>query len=162
VTGLTNGTTYYFTVAAVNSVGPSASSNEASATPSTVPGRPLSLAIRAGNRSATVFWSPPASTGGSPITGYDVYVGTTSGGELTTPVNATPLAKGAASYVVTGLTNGKRYYVTVRAINADGLGFVSKQRSVVLGTRPGKHNRGRGESPWVSGGSIGFEGGWST
>jgi predicted phage tail protein len=44
-TGLTNGTTYYFTVAAVNSVGSSGPSNEAAATPAFTPRR-LSTLVR--------------------------------------------------------------------------------------------------------------------
>ena len=48
VTGLTNGTTYYFKVSAVNAVGQSPPSAEASAVPVTVPGAPAGLAVTRG------------------------------------------------------------------------------------------------------------------
>ena len=61
-TGLTNGTTYYFTVAAINAVGISPKSAEASASPqATVPSAPLMVTASAGNATVTVSWSVPAS-----------------------------------------------------------------------------------------------------
>ena len=75
VTGLTNGTAYTFTVAAINSVGTgpaSAASNSVTPTDPrhTVPGAPTIGTATAGNASATVTWTAPASNGGSAITGY--------------------------------------------------------------------------------------------
>ncbi|MDX6335827.1 MAG: hypothetical protein QOG05_3167, partial [Streptosporangiaceae bacterium] len=79
-TGLVNGTTYYYKVAAVNSAGTSAQSNEAFATPhlvqASVPSAPQGLAAAGGNGSVQLSWSAPAADGGSAITGYDVYRGT--------------------------------------------------------------------------------------
>src|SRR5258708_17718941 len=46
-TGLTNGTTYYFVVSATNSVGTSANSSEATATPPTLPLPPTTLTATA-------------------------------------------------------------------------------------------------------------------
>ena len=117
-TGLTNGTTYYYTVAAVNAVGVSPQSGEASATPQAgAPSAPLAVVASAGNASVTVSWSVPASDGGSPVTGYDVYRGTSAGGESATPIvtNVT-----GTSFTDTGLTNGTTYYYTVAAVNAVG------------------------------------------
>ena len=70
-----------------------------------------------GNSSATVSWSVPASNGGSAITGYDVYRGTSAGGESATPV-ATNVT--GTSFTDTGLVNGTTYYYTVAAVNAAG------------------------------------------
>ena len=65
----TNGTTYFYKVSAVNSVGEGSRSNERSATPAapaTVPGcADADLARPAGNGSVALAWSAPASDGGS-------------------------------------------------------------------------------------------------
>jgi fibronectin type 3 domain-containing protein len=128
--GLVNGTTYYYTVAAVNSAGISPKSNEASATPvlvqATVPSAPQSLVATSGNDSAGLSWSAPASTGGSPITGYDVYRGTSPGGESATPL-ATNVS--ATNYTDTSALNGTTYYYTVAAINAVGVSPQSNEAS---------------------------------
>ncbi|MDQ1495480.1 MAG: hypothetical protein QOG69_1963, partial [Actinomycetota bacterium] len=82
-----SGTTYYYQVTALNSVGEGARSAEVSATPTaaaTVPGAPVAVAS-AGTSSVQVSWTAPAD-GGSPIIGYDVYRATTPGGEGATPV----------------------------------------------------------------------------
>jgi predicted phage tail protein len=136
VTGLTNGTTYYFTVEAVNPAGSSASSNEASATPATVPGAPTGLGAIRGNTTVALSWKAPSSNGGSAITGYNVYEGTRSGHESTTPVNGSTLITGT-SYTVTGLTNGTTYYFTVKAVNAVGSSAASNEASATPATVPG-------------------------
>jgi hypothetical protein len=128
-TGLTNGTKYYYTVAAVNAVGTSAPSGEASATPqavTTAPSAPQGLTATGGNTSVGLSWSVPASNGGSPVTGYNIYRGTTPGGE-----SATPLTTGitGTSFTDTGLTNGTTYYYTVAAVNAAGTSPPSAEAS---------------------------------
>ena len=71
MTGLTNGTAYTFTVAATNTAGTGTASTASNAvTPATVPGQPLDVTATAGNASASVTWTAPASDGGSPVTGY--------------------------------------------------------------------------------------------
>src|SRR5690606_6713992 len=72
VTGLTNGTTYYFVVKAVKSGTDSEASNEKSATPITVPAAPTNVSAVAGNWQATVFFTAPADNGGSAIIEYEV------------------------------------------------------------------------------------------
>jgi len=74
--GLTNGTTYYYQVAAVNSAGTGARSNEASATPtapSTRPSAPRSLKVARVAGGAQLTWLAPTSNGGSSVTSYKVY-----------------------------------------------------------------------------------------
>ena len=80
VTGLVNGTTYYFRVTAVSKVGEGKPSAEAKAVPATVPGAPAGLTATPGDGQATLSWTVPAS-GGAQVTGYSVYKGTKSGGE---------------------------------------------------------------------------------
>ena len=76
----------------------------------TIPGAPTSVVATAGNASASVAFTVPASNGGSAITGYTV---TSSPGSFT--------ATGATSPVnVTGLTPGTTYTFTVVATNAVG------------------------------------------
>ena len=135
---LANGTTYYFTVKAANGIGTSAASKEASATPATTPTPPTLTGAAGGNTHVALSWTPPATDGGSAITSYDVYVGTTPGVESTTPVNATPIPGTATGYTVTGLTNGTTYYFIVKASNDAGTSVASNELSgTPTTTKPG-------------------------
>ena len=96
VTGLTDGTTYYFTVKAVSAYGTSAASNEASDIPSGSPTAPQTVVITPGNSSAALSWKAPASTGGSDIIGYNVYY-TTVAPSATTGLSAAITTLGTAS-----------------------------------------------------------------
>ena len=135
VTGLTNGTTYYFRVAAVSQVGEGKPSVEANAVPATVPGAPAGLTATPGDGTVTLSWAAPAS-GGAPVTGYNVYQGTNPGGESRVPVNGSSLVT-ATGYKVTGLVNGTTYYFRVTAVNRVGQGPASAEVKVVPATVPG-------------------------
>ena len=65
----------------------------------------------------SLTWTPPATNGGAAITGYNVYRGTSAGGESATPVAANVTA---TSFTDTGLINGTTYYYTVAAVNSAG------------------------------------------
>ncbi|HME00590.1 MAG TPA: glycoside hydrolase family 44 protein [Terriglobia bacterium] len=108
--GLTNGTTYYYVVSAVNSAGESANSPQVNATPSAPPAAPTGLAASAGNAQVSLTWN--ASSG---ATSYNVKRSTTSGGPYTTIASPT-----ATNYTDTGLTNGTTYYYVVSAVNSAG------------------------------------------
>jgi FtsP/CotA-like multicopper oxidase with cupredoxin domain len=129
VTGLTNGTTYTFTVTATNANGtglPSAASN--SVIPATVPDAPTIGAAVRGNAQATVSFTAPAFNGGSAITAYTV---TSNPGGKTATGAASPLT-------VTGLTNGTAYTFTVTATNVIGTSLPSTaSNSVTPATVPG-------------------------
>ena len=112
---------------------------------------PTGLSATPGNTTVALTWNAPSSTGGSAITGYNVYEGTSSGGESTTPVNGTTLISGT-TYTVTSLTNGTKYYFTVKAVNAAGSSAASNQASAtpvtVADPPPGprhhhRHHHGR-------------------
>ena len=131
VTGLTNGTTYYFKVTAVNAVG-EGSGAEAKAIPVTVPDAPAGLVAVPGNGQVTLSWAAPASDGGSPVTGYNLYVGTTADFN-----GSAPLAKVTGTAVtVTGLVNGTTYYFKVTAVNRVGEGPGAETNAVPV-TVPG-------------------------
>jgi predicted phage tail protein len=119
-TNAANGTTYYYQVSAVNSIGESSRSGERSATPAapaTAPGAPSLAVVAAGNLSVSLSWNPPNSNGGSAITGYRIYRGTASGGEtLLTSVG------NVASFLDTSVLNGTTYWYQVSAVNAVGEG----------------------------------------
>jgi chitodextrinase len=122
VTGLTNGTTYSFTVDAVNDAElHSAPSSPASATPVapvTAPGAPSGLTAAAGDAQVSLSWQPPSSDGGAAITSYNVY----QGGKKTATVSGT----GAT---VKNLSNGTAYSFTVTAVNKAGEGPASGSAS---------------------------------
>jgi fibronectin type 3 domain-containing protein len=113
-TGLTNGTTYFYNVAANNAVGVSPDSNEVSVTPAatvTVPPTPTGLAATAGNGSVALTWAAAAGA-----TSYSIYRGTASGAEGATAVGTAT----STSFTDGGLTNGTTYYYTITASNSAG------------------------------------------
>ncbi len=133
ITGLTNGTTYTFTVSANNAVGPgpaSSASNPVTPDVATVPGPPTSVSAAAGSGSATVSWSAPPN-GGSPITSYTVtpYVGTVAQAPAMLSGSPPP-----TTTTITGLTNGTTYTFTVSAANAVGPGPASSASNPVTPT----------------------------
>jgi hypothetical protein len=98
-------------------------------TPATAPGAPTLGAVTAGDASAAVAWTAPTIDGGSAITGYRVTAVplTTANGEVTVTAN---VGATVASTTVSGLVNGTRYNIRVRALNAVGLGDGSLGKQV--------------------------------
>ena len=130
-TGLTNGQAYFYKVSAVNAKGEGALSNEMTVTPMTVPSSPSTLSAVPGNSQMVLTWSAPSSNGGSSISGYKFYRGTSPGGEtlLATLGNVLTFTDG-------GLTNGQAYYYTVSAVNAAGEGAYSNEAYSTPATVP--------------------------
>lgn len=118
--GLTNGVSYSFRVAARNVVGEGLRSDVAETIPATVPGPPLGLAAVAESRLVTLTWIPPVDNGGSVLTNYAIYRGTNPGSRFL-------LAEigDVIQYVDIGLANGQTYYYAVAAENAVGEGAAS-------------------------------------
>ena len=136
-TGLTNGTTYTFTVVATNPNGdsvPSAPSN--SLTPVGPPGPPRIVVGLPENTQIAVTWLAPLNDGGSPITGYTV----TSSPSVPAPIICTNTTDTACLF--TGLTNGTPYTFTVTATNALGTGTPSTSSTAVAPAAPLYINNG--------------------
>jgi O-glycosyl hydrolase len=125
--GLAASTTYYYVVEAVNSVGSSAPSNQASATTPAAagPAAPTSLtATAASSVQINLSWTASTTSG---VT-YSVYRGTASG---FTPSSSTLVTSGLSSttYSNTGLTASTTYYYVVEAVNSNGSSPASNQAS---------------------------------
>ncbi len=94
--------------------------------PPTPPGPPTAVIAVAGDASARVSWTPPASTGSFPVTTYLA---------TSTPGGRTCLAS-ALACEVTGLANGMTYTFTVQALSGGGWGPSSVASNPVIPTRP--------------------------
>ena len=136
----TNGTSYYYVVTAVNAIGESTAvlASSLATTPGAVTTAPTGVSVAQGASSTlTLSWSSNTAA----TTGFNIYQGTTAGGESTTPINALPIANVSTgnSYTATGLTVGTTYYFVIKALNSVGL---SGSSSEVFGTAgagaPGK------------------------
>nr|WP_104178564.1 fibronectin type III domain-containing protein [Cryobacterium sp. Y50] len=93
----------------------------------TVPGAPTGVSATARSGQVSVAFTPPASDGGSVITGYTV-----TATDTTTPGNGGQTVSGTGSpIVVTGLTSGDSYTFTVTATNTVGAGAASITSSAV-------------------------------
>jgi fibronectin type 3 domain-containing protein len=126
-TGVTNGTTYYYVVAANNATNAGPVSIQASATPTAgPPGAPTLSSPTSTLDHLSISWTQPQST--SPITQYTIYRGTSAGGEtLLTTVPA-----GTTSYQ-DNVTAPTRYYYKVSATNGAGEGTASNEVNGVPG-----------------------------
>jgi Ca2+-binding RTX toxin-like protein len=133
VTGISNGLLYTFRVRAVNALGTGALSAAVSATPRTVPGAPVigtaASGVAGGAITATANWTAPASTGGSPITGYRVSAlrMSAAGAVLaTTVVNVGPTVRTVSPTLVAG-----NYRFSVQAVNVAGTSASSARSNLV-------------------------------
>ncbi|UCD08650.1 MAG: hypothetical protein JSU79_09855 [Dehalococcoidales bacterium] len=112
-TGLTNDTTYYYVVTAVD-VGSNESgySSEVSAMPTDLPpAAPTGLAATPGDGQVSLDWN---NNGESDLDGYNIYRSLTSGDNYT-QVNGLPVT--TSNYTDTGLTNDTTYYYVVTAVD---------------------------------------------
>jgi fibronectin type 3 domain-containing protein len=87
----------------------------------TIPNPPTGLAATGTYQQVGLSW-----TGSAGATSYNVYRGTTAGGE-----SATAIATGVitTSYTNTGLTNGTTYFYKVKAVNSAGTSGYSSEAS---------------------------------
>ncbi|MGH7274918.1 MAG: putative Ig domain-containing protein, partial [Nitrospiria bacterium] len=127
-TGVTNGVTYYYVVRAYDGFNESASTIQASATPTDnlAPAAPTGLAAtpNVGGGAITLIWTPSTSTD---VSEQRIYRSTTTGGPYT-PI-ATILDNTTNTYVDVGLTNGTTYYYGVRAYDGTNESASSNEAS---------------------------------
>ncbi|MHB8573319.1 MAG: fibronectin type III domain-containing protein [Candidatus Dormibacteria bacterium] len=109
-------------------------SNEVSVSPAQAPGAPtLNNVQNAGSGNLQLQWTAPASNGGLPLTGYNIY---RTQGSTTTQLG--PASPSASSYTDTGLTGGTTYSYTVTAVSAAGESAHSGSVSRMALTVPGQ------------------------
>ncbi len=135
ITGLSNGTSYTFTVTASNEVGESPKSNASNAvtpTAPTVPAAPTGVTATAGNEKASVTWTAPANNG-SPITKYTITPYIESVAQPSTTITGTPPATSAT---ISELKGGTSYTFTVTASNEVGESPPSSASNAVTPTAP--------------------------
>jgi uncharacterized repeat protein (TIGR02543 family) len=124
VTGLDNGSSYTFKVAAITSVGTSAQSSASSVVvPAGVPSAPANVVAVTSGSNMTVTFDAPADNGGSAITSY-VVTSSPAGATCTRGANAT-------TYTCTGLTAGTNYTYSVKAVNSKGESSASLDSTAV-------------------------------
>jgi hypothetical protein len=127
VTNLTNGASYTVTVWAVNGIGRGAASLPLVLIPSAVPSAPSLTKVVGAKGTLTLTWKAPTTNGGTPVTAYQVFVGSKAGGESLIPAATVT----TTTVQLKGQKKGT-YFVVVRARNAAGLSPASNQKSAVV------------------------------
>jgi len=149
ISGLTNGAIQAVTVTAVNEAGTSASSNAISTTPRAAPGAPVGVKLTPLNGGVSVTWNAPVDSGGASINKYTVSASPTgTAGSVITCVQNSGESR---SCLITGLSNGTSYSVTVVATNGVGDGPASATQNVIPANVP---TAPTSVIPTVSNGSI--------
>jgi len=90
------------------------------------PSSPSNLKATAGNIQVTLSWSAPSSNGSPAVANYNIYRGTSSGGEQFLGQTA-----GLLTYTDTAVTNGTTYYYQVTAVNSIGESTKSNEVSAI-------------------------------
>jgi titin len=119
-TGLSNGLTYYYAIVAVNAAGRGSATQAVSVKPVKPvfpPGTPTRLLFSIKDGKVLLQWTPPTSDGGSPILGYVVLRGNSSGN-----MSAVGDIGLVTSWTDTTAKKGTTYYYSVAAKNAVGQG----------------------------------------
>ncbi|MFQ5976531.1 MAG: SBBP repeat-containing protein [Candidatus Heimdallarchaeota archaeon] len=131
------GTTHYYVVTAVNSLGESLFSIEINIALTvtsgvTSPGAPQSLSATPGDSFVELDWAPPLDDGGTALISYRVYRGTSSG--IYTLIG---VVAASTSFNDTTAAGGTTYFYVVTAINAIGESvFSSEVTTTPSGTPP--------------------------
>jgi len=130
ITGLTNGTTYYFIIHALDAVSnEDDNAVEESGVPKSIPGAPENVEANLGYEKIVVSWDIPSDTGGDTITSYKVYRGLSaeSVSLLASGITETSYDDGAGD--ASPLVVDQTYYYKVKAVNNIGDGPLSTDAS---------------------------------
>jgi hypothetical protein len=111
------------------------------------PAAPTGATATAGNAQVTLSWT--ASSGAAT---YNVYQGTSAGGESTTAIQTGIIGTSA---VVGALTNGSTYYFTIAAVNSNGTSAASSEANATPTAPTTAGGGGSGSSGHGGGGALG-------
>ena len=129
IAGLSNGTSYDVSIRGVNVMGSGTASVPVTATPRTVPDQPVISGITPGDQQLSVAFGA-INDRGAPITNIEYRLN--AGAWITrAPASA------ASPLVITGLTNGSEYAVSIRAVNAAGVSNGSADAAATPRAVPG-------------------------
>lgn len=127
---VTNGTTYYYLVTALNNNGESACSAQVSALPQVGASMvPTGLSATAGSASVALTWTPVSGA-----SSYNVYRSTTSGFTISPSYKLGTST--TTAYTDTKVTNGTPYYYLITAVNLAGESAPSTQVSALPSLGP--------------------------
>jgi len=125
---VSDGTTYFYEVQAVNGSSVSTNSAEVSTVPAPPPAPlpPTGVTATPGNNYVIVTWNPSAGA-----SSYNILQGTTSGGEslIASGINDTNFTDFSAA-------DGTKYYYVIQAVNGVGTSGNSAEVSTTPGTAP--------------------------
>ena len=107
---------YNYTIKAIDGFGGSVQDTVFVTILTTKPSAPMNLQLISGDGQVVLSWQPPANNGGSAITGYKIYRGTSASSEI---LYAT-VDGDTTTYTDENVTNGQTYYYTITAISAVG------------------------------------------
>lgn len=112
ITGLTNGTSYTFTVVATNIKGSSEPSiASVPITPLTVPNEPTNISGIFGNTQVTLSWTTPTDDGGANIISYNIYK------SIDGITYSLDYSSNTTTKLITNLLSNTIYYFKISAIN---------------------------------------------
>jgi len=159
ITGLINGVTYYFRVAAINAVGTGAFSEVVNAVPGTVPDTITTLFVNGGVNTLTLEWDEPYAQG-YPITSYAITYREANAAAVAISVPVANITVKTSVSSISGtsvikcsyqlgagigiiIRNGVAYDVKIAAVNLIGPGEFGTMASpdpelAVAGNGPGK------------------------
>lgn len=148
IAGLVNGTPYQVALRALNSIGAGPATAAIAVTPAAVPGAPTNLVVTPGDQQLGVsFTNAPAN--GDAISNYEYSLD--AGGSW---IAFAPAVTGSP-VVISGLTNGVTYDLSLRAVNGVGPGTPSAVLAATPATLPGAPT-GLVASPGNQSASIAF------